>query len=174
MRFNVAQLLKEPIGSERGYQLDENFTGTQHLTEMARGPVSMLRTHQGVLVRAALEIRCALTCSRCLGDYSRSSTLPIEEEFFPLVDIQSGRSAFQPGEPEGRRVIDSRHILDLSEVIREYVVTDLPMKPLCRPGCLGLCQVCGAEQNLDRCGCGASPGDSRWGALAGLLHQQEG
>jgi uncharacterized protein len=174
MRFNVAQLLKEPIGSERGYQLDEEFTGPQRIAEMARGPVHMLRTHQGVLVRAALEIRCALTCSRCLGAFSRSSTLSIEEEFFPLVEIQGGRSVLQPDETEGRRVIDSRHVLDLGEAVREYAVTDLPMKPLCHPGCLGLCQVCGGEQNLNRCGCSASSRDSRWGALAGLLHQHEG
>ncbi len=173
MRFNVAQLLKEPIGSERGYRVDENYTGSQRITEMARGPVQMLRTHQGVLVGAALEIRCALTCSRCLGAFSRSSTLSLEEEFFPLVDIQSGRSVFQPDEPEGRRVIDSRHNLDLTEAVREYAVTDLPMKPLCRPGCLGLCQVCGAERNLNRCGCSALPRDSRRGALAGLLYQYE-
>jgi uncharacterized protein len=174
MHFNVAQLLKEPIGSERGYQLDEYFTGPQRITEMACGPVHMLRTHQGILVRASLEIRCALTCSRCLGVFSRSSTLPIEEEFFPPVDTRSGRSAFQPDEPEGWRVVDSGNILDLTEVVREYAVTDLPMKPLCRPGCLGLCQVCGAEQNLNRCGCSASPADSCWGALAGLVTQHEG
>jgi uncharacterized protein len=91
-----------------------------------------------------------------------------------LVDTQSGRSVFLPGEPECRRVIDSRHVLDLTEVIREYAVTDLPMKPLCRPGCLGLCQICGAEQNMNRCNCNASSGDSRWGALAGLLYQHDG
>lgn len=173
MRFNVAQLLKEPIGSERGYQLDENFTGPQRITEMARGPVHMVRTHQGVLMRAALEIRCALTCSRCLGAFSRCSTLHLEEEFFPLVDIRNGRSVFQPDEPGDRRVIDCRHNLDISEVVQEYAVTDLPMKPLCRPGCLGLCQVCGAERNLNRCGCSAFPRDPRWGALAGLTHQHE-
>jgi uncharacterized protein len=169
MRFNVAQLLREPIGSERGHQLDENFTGSQRITDMARGPVHMLRTHHGVLVRAALEIRCALTCSRCLGAFSRTSTLSLEEEFFPLVDIQNGRSVFQPDEPEDRRVIDSRHNLDLTEAVREYTVTDLPMKPLCKPGCLGLCQVCGAERNLNRCGCSALLRDSRWGPLAGLV-----
>ncbi len=173
MRFNVAQLLKEPIGSERGYQLDENFTGSQRVTEMVRGPVHMSRTHQGVLVRAALETRCALTCSRCLGAFSRSSTLSLEEEFFPLVDIRGGRSLFQLDEPEDRRVIDTRHVLDLTEVVREYAVTDLPMKPLCRPGCLGLCQACGAERNLNRCDCSAFPRDSRWGALAGLAYQHE-
>jgi uncharacterized protein len=169
MRYNVAQLLKEPIGSSRDYLLDESFTGTQRFAEAARGPVNILRTHRGILVRATLRVHSTLACSRCLDSFVRSSELSIEEEFFPTVDLQSGRSLPVPDEAEEASLIDSNHLLDLAGAIEEYFVTDMPMKPLCRQECLGLCQECGTDLNLGHCDCDNSPKDPRWRALADLM-----
>jgi uncharacterized protein len=174
MQYNIAQLLKEPIGSERTYQLDEHLAGPQLGTDVARGPVHILRTHQGVLINATLEIRSALNCSRCLDGFDRSSTLYIEEEFFPPMDTEGGRSLGPPAESEGRWLTDAGQVLDLTEVVRECVVTDLPMKSLCGPECSGLCQTCGVNLNLAGCDCSASAQDSRWEALAGLQIQRRG
>ena len=174
MRYNIAQLLKEPIGSSREYQLDENFDGPQRFAETAHGPINILRTHQGILVRARLQVRSTLACSRCLGDYLHSSELSIEEEFFPTVDLQTGRSLSVPAETEEGSLIDSNHMLDLADTIREYAVTDIPMKPLCRQECLGLCQGCGTDLNLGNCDCDNPPKDPRWRSLADLMKQQKG
>lgn len=169
MRYNLAQLLKEPTGSSREYQLDESFTGPDCFAEAARGPVSFLRTHRGVLARATLQIRSTLVCSRCLGDYGHSSNLSIEEEFFPTVSVQTGQSQPVPTEAYENSLIDGRHVLDLADTIRECVVTDMPMKPLCRRECLGLCQSCGADLNLRRCDCQDSPEAPRWLGLPELV-----
>ena len=169
MRYNVAQLLKEPIGSTRNCQLDESFTGPQRLAELACGPVNIMRTHRSVLVKATLQIQSKLTCGRCLVNYVRSSHLCIEEEFFPTVDLQTGRGLTAPDEVEEGSLIDSNHLLDLSDTIREYVVTDTPMKPLCSEECLGLCQGCGTNLNLTVCDCDSSPIIPRWETLANLM-----
>ena len=91
MRYNVAQLLKEPTGSTRSYQLWEEFTDAGRIVDSARGTVDMLRTHQGVLVNATLEIRDTITCGRCLGETGLDSDLSIEEEFLPILDLDTGR-----------------------------------------------------------------------------------
>ncbi len=170
MRYNVAQLLKEPIGSARSYQLDEKFTGPQRCADWARGPVNMIRVHHGILVRATVEVRSNLICGRCLGEFPSASQLMVEEEFFPTVDPQSGRKMPRPEEVA---LIDSNHILDLTAVIDEYVITNLPMKPLCQLDCKGLCQVCGLDQNLESCNCASQTVDPRWRALAGLAQEPE-
>ena len=170
MRYNVAQLLKEPIGSARSYQLDEKFTGPQRCADWARGPVNMIRVHHGILVRATVEVRSNLICGRCLGEFPSASQLMVEEEFFPTVDPQSGRKMARPEEVA---LIDSNHILDLTAVIDEYVITNLPMKPLCQFDCKGLCQVCGLDQNLESCNCASQTVDPRWRALAGLAQEPE-
>ena len=174
MRYNLAQLLKEPTGSSREFNLDESFTGPDRVAETASGPVSFLRTHRGVLARATLEIRANLACGRCLGDYGHSSNLAIEEEFFATVNLQTGQSQPAPYEANDNSLIDGNHVLDLTDTIREYVLTEMPMKPLCRRECLGLCQWCGSDLNLGHCGCSDSPEDPRWGALAGLVKHGRG
>ena len=168
MQYNVAQLLTEPIGSTRDYSLDETFSGRERLADHAAGRVRFLRTHQGVLATAELDVVALLTCGRCLSEHPLNIQLSIEEEFYPLVDIVTGRPVSAPQGSEGCR-IDDAHTLALSEVLRQYIITNSPMKPLCRPDCSGLCQSCGADLNRQECRCGQDARDPRWGKLAGLL-----
>jgi uncharacterized protein len=57
-----------------------------------------------------------------------------EEEFLPISDD----SALSSPEQSGEFTIDDNNILDLGELIRQYVLLNLPMKPLCRPDCPGM------------------------------------
>lgn len=172
MRYNVAQLLKEPIGSLRSYQLDENYAGPNNCADSVSGPVQMVRVHCGILVRATVEVRSNLTCSRCLRGFPSASELDIEEEFFPTVDPQSGRRMRRPEDAEDAALIDSNHVLDLTGITNEYAIANLPMKPLCKLDCKGLCQVCGANQNPGNCGCASQATDPRWRALLGLAPEE--
>jgi uncharacterized protein len=65
-------------------------------------------------------------------------------------------------------------MLDLSDVIRQYLLTDQPIKPLCEDGCLGLCPECGVNLNEEECKCNAAPVDPRWNALTELLAEDQG
>ncbi len=168
MRYNVAQLLQEPIGSTRSYQLWEEFSDAERIVDSARGTVDMLLTHQGVLVNATLEIQDTITCGRCLGETGLDSGLSIEEEFLPISDLPTGLRQELP-EDEGYGQIDANHDLDLTEVLRQYVITQRPMKPLCRPDCQGLCQICGGNLNEKQCGCRHECSNSSEGTLAQLL-----
>ncbi len=168
MRYNVAQLLKEPTGSTRSYQLWEEFTDAERIVDSARGTVDMLRTHQGVLVNATLEIQDTITCGRCLEQTGLDSDLSIEEEFLPISDLYDDRGQELPEDEDYGR-IDANHDLDLTEVVRQYVITQRPMKPLCRPDCRGLCQICGGNLNEKQCGCRHESSKSAEGTLAQLL-----
>ena len=174
MQYNVAQLLKEPIGSTRSYQVEETLTGTLRITDRVAGPVRIVRTHQGVLVNAELDVETVLCCSRCLGEFARPSTLHIEEEYFSMADVQTGMKLDLLPDDKEVSLIDADHVLDLNEMMRQYAISDLPMKPLCRTDCKGLCRVCGANLNQVHCGCATGQIDPRWGALAGLLHPEKG
>lgn len=174
MRYNVAQLLKEPTGSSRKYELDKNYTEPERFADVVRGPVDVLRTHHGILVRAELQAQAMLTCSRCLGDYTYSSDLSIEEEFFSAVDIQTGQTRPALEDAEEGSLLDSNHELDLERTSREYFLTDMPMKPLCHRDCLGLCQMCGMNLNLESCDCDNMPKALSWGVLSNLLKQSQG
>ena len=173
MLYNVAQLLKEPIGSTRSYEVAEDFTVADRFADNVHGALLLLRTHQGVLATAELEVRVTLDCGRCLSTFPLLLDLSIEEEFFPLVDVNTGHWLSLPTGTEGTR-ISADHVLDFTDVLRQCVITHVPMKPLCRDNCAGLCQQCGANLNQGNCQCGVAKVDPRWKALAELLEQKQG
>ena len=174
MLYNVSQLLMEPTGSTRRFQLDEPmavFDGVPEGPAMgwATGTVRLLRTHHGLLVNATVDVQVTTTCARCLVPCDRLSTLSMEEECYPTVDPATGRNMTPPDEADGVVHIDTRQMLDLSDVLRQYLLTDEPLKTLCRRDCRGLCPECGADLNTEKCRCDQPAIDPRWGALAELM-----
>ena len=172
MHYNMAQLLKEPTGSTRDYEVDDSFEGPEGGMDRAQGWVRVIRTHQGLLVRTELETQVNLTCGRCVSQFDSHSTLKMEEESFPSVDLPTGRTTDRPEEAEGVILLDAQHDLDMTEVIRQYVLTEVPIKPLCCEECLGLCPECGNNLNKEKCKCNTASADPRWGALAELLTER--
>ncbi len=169
MQFNVSQLLREPIGSRRVYQVEEPFQPDPAAPQSVwlRGPVELLRIDRGVLARAQFATQGAGECARCLRPIGFPVSLGIEEEFVPSVDPVSGAALPAPDEP-GVFTIDAHHILDLTEPARQAWQLAQPMAPLCRDDCPGLCPQCGADRATGGCNCAAEPADARWAALAGL------
>jgi uncharacterized protein len=55
--------------------------------------------------------------------------------------------------------------LDLTALLETETTLALPMKPLCREGCRGLCPVCGGNRNTTDCACERPAPDPRWAAL---------
>jgi len=166
MRINVSQSLKEPVGSTRNYKMDELVDIADRSCQV-KGEVGLIRTNRGILARVRLSTEIEATCSRCLNVFSCPLTLNIEEEYFPTIDVVSGRRLPLPDEP-GCFTIDEHHILDLTEAIRQYALLAVPMKPLCRKDCAGLCPVCGKDLNQGPCGCSVQETDPRWAKLKEL------
>jgi len=153
MQINVAQQLKSAVGSVRDYEVSETIDVTGDGNgSLVQGKVSLMRTDRGILVKGVLNAEVELTCSRCLSLFNCPLTLNIEEEFFPTIDVVSGVSIPVPDEP-GCFTIDERHVLDLNEAMRQCALLAIPMKPLCREDCAGLCPDCGHNLNLGACDC---------------------
>jgi uncharacterized protein len=164
MRFNVSGLLQEGIGASRAFRVDA--APARPGEGRLRGDLEMLRTKDGILVRAQLETAVAAECSRCLSPLEEPLRIEFEEEFQPTVDVLTGASL----RPEDRDAftIDAHHTLDLAEAVRQYREVSLLMQPLCRPDCKGLCPECGKDRNLSDCACAGGPVDGRWAGLAAL------
>ena len=170
MQFNVAKLLKEGIGATRRFVLDDNFEPLEETaTNHARGTIRMTRTDRGVWVSGVLEAPAWCTCSRCLAPFSISLRLPIDEEYMPTTDVVNGAPIPLSEEDAGALTIDNHHILDLTETVRQHAIINLPMKPLCREECRGICSACGVNLNDGQCRCPELARDPRWSPLVHLL-----
>ena len=91
-----------------------------------------------------------------------------------MLDLHTGWQMPPPSDDEDNQRIDTDNVLDLTEIMRQYVIADTPMKPLCQANCLGLCLECGNNLNLVECNCSYAEVDPRWGALGDLLKSQKG
>ncbi len=160
MRINVSQQLKASIGSIRNYEVSE-IVNVVSGKSMVQGEVGLMRTDRGILARGTLHTEVEVTCSRCLGLFSCPLTLKIEEEYFPITDVVSGASSPLPEEP-GCFTIDEHHVIDLAEAIRQHALLVIPMKPLCRGDCAGLCPNCGQNLNQGPCDCLSQEIEPRW------------
>lgn len=127
------------------------------------------RIDGGYALSARLVYGGELECSRCLATYPFR-----EDETFSLV--------LYPRRPEsGEEVELARNDLDalfyddpvvpLAPIAEERVQMALPMKPLCRPDCKGLCPECGKDLNQGPCGCAHASVDPRWEALKALKEE---
>ena len=172
-KFNVAQLLKAPIGSRREYELDDDIQALDRdirAVEPLRGTVKLTRTASGILATGKLHTVVAIDCRRCMQTFTTPVDIDLEEEFIPTVDVLTG-SSLPTGSVEEALQIDERHMLDLAEVVRQYIILQREQYPLCDEACAGLCPVCGKSLNEGPCGCQDATDDPRWAALRELLHR---
>jgi DUF177 domain-containing protein len=107
----------------------------------------------GLVARGRVRAPWHGICRRCSVPVSGVSDVAVRERF---VESDQDEDAYPLSDT-----------LDLSELVRDAVLLDLPLAPLCREGCRGLCPVCGADRNETSCDC-REPVDPRWATLDGL------
>ncbi len=162
MKFNLARLLEEPIGSKMSFDIDE---AQQKLAEdlyvdFVRGTIEFTRISRGIFGEGWLRSQVQLECARCLETFAQPLELHLEAQF-----------GLPPTKPRGETIfpIGPNGILDLTAALREQILLDLPMRPLCKPDCLGLCPVCGKNLNEGPCDCAKETIDPRLAGLKDLL-----
>lgn len=116
---------------------------------------------EGVLVSATAQAAVAGECVRCLDAIARSVEVALQELY-----AYPGRERDADGETELPEL--EGDLIDLEPALRDAVVLALPLQPLCRDDCPGLCPECGARLADDPAH-GHETADPRWAALQGLL-----
>jgi uncharacterized protein len=158
---NVAELLRRPA-SRRDVRLAVPADGRVVVGE-ARVPegapveidVELESLTDGIVVSGRLEAPWESVCRRCLGPAAGSIVVEVRELY-----------QAHPTSDEAYPIEDDQ--LDLAPMVRESLMLDLPLAPVCRADCAGLCPTCGADLNVGDCGCDRTPPDPRWAVLEQL------
>jgi uncharacterized protein len=118
-----------------------------------------------VFVHGRLAATVPQTCGRCLEVFAARVEAPLDVRLVP-------RPAVADNVELGADDLDvdfyENDQLDLARVVENEATLALPMKPLCRADCRGLCPSCGANRNVTPCTCDARPPDPRLAALRDL------
>ena len=112
-----------------------------------------------------------LACSRCLEPFA----LPVDADFDVRYLPQSENTGDEREiEEDDLSVAFYRDdVVDLGQLMEEQFYLAVPMKPLCRADCKGLCPNCGANLNAETCGCQARWEDPRLAGLKALMNREK-
>ncbi|MBN1178945.1 MAG: DUF177 domain-containing protein [Anaerolineae bacterium] len=164
LEFDLSPLLGVHPGERLVFSLDEGPATWQDIdAAFVRGTLTFTRVQQGILVEGELETQLSVECVRCLETFFVDVRLEIEE----IIGV-SGR----PNPDITFRVTEEGRF-NAVPLLRDQAWVALPMKPLCKPTCRGLCPECGTNLNLSECGCRREQTGSRFATLASLLTEQE-
>lgn len=151
MKLDLTEIALNP-GKRKDYIIDEEGLGSidEVISEAPiKGVLKFTNTHGLIYAKGNFTTTVKLQCGRCLEYFDFPISKDIEE-IFPIVT----------GEIEEDNYLDDvdfpvfeNYILDLGELIRQYILVEVPTQPLCIESCKGLCVGCGANLNKSKCHC---------------------
>jgi len=112
----------------------------------------LLRVEEGISFAGRIGTRATLPCSRCLEEHAQPLDLPFDLVYTTAPEPPRGDEKRLDDELATRVHMDGTRI-DIRALLAEQVYLGLPLKPLCRPDCQGLCPKCGINLNEGACTC---------------------
>ena len=161
LELNVGFLVNAAIGTSRDFTFDyeKMRLGDDLTVSDFTGTAVFSRTQQGLLLQGAFSSKLDLECVRCLEGYTQAISWTFTDLF--AFDKRSLTESNLLLPEEGR--------IDLSPLLREYALLEVPIQPVCTPDCKGLCPECGENRNRVDCGHRPAGDESPFVALKDLL-----
>jgi uncharacterized protein len=169
MKIRLDAIHDEPLRWQESVSIsvaDLGRTDVQSLSPVACDG-RIVRTDAGFLLDARLAWEQQVVCDRCLAHFGEARDERLEV-LLVVGHAKTGAGEHELQEEDLGVVRVEGEVLETEPLIAEQVLLSLPVKPLCRPDCAGLCPGCGADLNHEPCRCESKPTDPRWAALAAL------
>ncbi len=120
-----------------------------------------------ILVRGSLKAMVGLVCARCVTSFRLPISSRVEVEYRLKIE-EPPEENLELEEEDINTYFCTQNRLDLGQAFRDQIFLSIPIKPLCKDTCKGLCSTCGANLNEGTCGCSAESIDPRLEVLKAL------
>ena len=122
-----------------------------------------------LIITGGITFTARQQCSRCLKEFGRDYSQEIELCYSPRQDARDSDDHETELSSDDLVTIEYRgNEIDLWPELREAALLAIPLKPLCREDCQGICPICGKDRNAAACGCREGHDDHRWDKLRAL------
>lgn len=170
LTMSVTELLGRP-GEHRDLRVSEPIEGVgTTLARLTEEPVSGdLRAEsvvEGILVTGRVAGTTSVQCARCLRSFDSDVAVDLCELFVAPGHIPQDAEADDTYRVSGTEI-------NLEPMLRDAITLTLPLHPLCRADCRGICAQCGADLNAGDCSCTTNDTDPRWAPLEELRARLE-
>jgi uncharacterized protein len=144
LRLNIGFLIKSTIGTSRDFpfSIEKMVLGGDLSVQNLVGNARFNRTPQGLLLQGEFSFSVELSCVRCLDDFEQHLKVS-------FTDLYAFEKKYMS---ESNLLVPEDGQIDLELLLREYSFLEIPIKPICKNDCRGLCPVCGENLNLMDCG----------------------
>jgi uncharacterized protein len=173
MLLDVAKIREPHLRIDR---TDEPSTFAAEEVYRLVGPVHLTadlrKDHEKIRLTGRIESMLDLSCGRCLDGFR----IPVDTTFDLLYLPAAAEPTAVEREVEADDLGTSYYrdgVVDLADLVREQIVLALPMKPLCRDACRGLCVECGTNLNTGTCSCTHQWEDPRLAPLKALTRTND-
>jgi uncharacterized protein len=144
------------------------FTDTRvRLTSLPEVSGSLVLKGRELFVQGKLKAQAEVDCDRCLTPVAVPIDTRFNLRYLTRQDYES-TATVELDEPDLIVSVFDGETLDVDELVGEQLLLSVPDYTLCRQECQGLCPVCGANRNSQRCDHQDAEGDPRWAALKNL------
>ena len=130
------------------------------------------KVEEEITIEARLKAEIEMPCSRCLKEHRQRIDEAFEVIYLPEPEEQDNVDEIELAETDLNVEFYADETIDLAELVREQLLVLLPIKPLCREDCAGLCPSCGQDLNEETCACPKDAIDPRLAVLGKLLAQK--
>lgn len=164
LRLNVGFLINQPVGTSRDFHFDIpqlHLSPDLNLGDIT-GIVRVTRTAQGLLVQVNLQATLQIECARCLTEFPQ----PLTVDYIELYTFS------RLAEPGTEFILPESGQINLGPLLREYMLLEVPINPLCSTGCQGICPTCGGNLNTTTCYHQDEYIDPRFDVLKTLLNDE--
>ncbi len=167
LRLDVSYLIKQSPGTYREYDFDFSSLTLSEDLELVdvQGKIAISVTDDGVVADGDLEAFTQQQCTRCLEEYRQPLQIQFTEMFVFHPNGEDQEILEHPLPPDA--------FIDLTPLIRDYALLDIPIRHLCSADCKGLCPVCGTNLNEEDCGHRPDEIDPRMAKLKQFLDEDE-
>lgn len=139
LRLNVGFILPLSVGSSREFLFEyEQLQVAPDLDlKDVTGTARVTRTPKGLLLQLKMTARISAECVRCLSDFEQ----PLQIDFTEIYAFSDDSIS------DSGLILPESGVIDLAPLVRDYMLLEVPINPLCRIDCRGLCPVCGENLN---------------------------
>lgn len=150
---------------ELNHLLGQNGEADYRLTTPLRIHLTHVRSGDDLLFSGTIRGDAVGQCGRCLEEYPLSLTREFSVVLTPRPPV--GRET-ELSYDELSASFYSEEMIDVSALVYEQTLLALPIPPLCRDDCKGLCPQCGVDRNVETCDCRPDWTDPRLAVLSSL------
>jgi len=159
--LNVGFIVHQTVGYVREFPFEFDFINLPPDTKLSNlsGFVRVTRTAQGLLVEVKMTAQIKAECVRCLAEFEQN----LEVDYTDLYAFRRDSVA------ELGLLLPENGKINLGPSLRDEMRLAIPINPICRPDCKGLCPVCGINLNEETCEHLREETDPRLDQLRSLL-----